>query len=140
VRAAEPEPAKAAAGDQRAAEQPAPATKPAATHDDGAQPAPATPCGEKGQPMCPLQAWMERNLQKPLDDGDLAAVAQGLGRVPKLVPDPSWNAGADGWSAMADAGSAAAQRGDADAVKQSCKSCHKTWRRKYKETFRHRPI
>ena len=108
VRAAEPEPAKAAAGDQRAAEQPAPATKPAAMHDDGAQPAAVTPCGDEGQPMCPLQAWMERNLQKPLDDGDLAAVAQGLGRVPELVPDPRWNAAADGWSAIADAASAAA--------------------------------
>jgi hypothetical protein len=120
------------------AQQPAAAREAAA-----AQPAPAAaaaPCGEKGQPSCPLQAWMEKNLQKPLDDGDLEAVALGLGRVPKLVPDPSWNAGGDGWSAIAESGAAAAKRGDIDATKQSCKSCHKTWRRKYKEGFRHRPI
>jgi 2-oxoglutarate dehydrogenase E2 component (dihydrolipoamide succinyltransferase) len=132
ARAPKPEPARTQVAEQPAAEQPA-----------TAQPAPAavaTPCGGKGQPSCPLQAWMEKNLQKPLDDDDLAAVALGLGRVPKLVPEPSWNAGDDGWSAIAESGAAAAKRGDVGATKQSCKTCHKTWRRKYKEGFRHRPI
>jgi hypothetical protein len=119
--------AEAAPGDTKAAQP-------------GAAPAAATPCGEEGQPQCPLQAWMERNLQTPLDDGDLQQVARNLARVPKLVPDPSWNRPGDGWSALAESGAQAAQRGDIEAVKQSCKSCHKTWRRSYKERFRQRPI
>jgi hypothetical protein len=83
---------------------------------------------------------MDRHLQRPLDDGDLAKVAQGLARVPKFVPDPSWNTGAQGWSTIAEGAAAAAKQGDLAAVKQSCKTCHKTWRNKYKASFRLRPI
>jgi hypothetical protein len=100
----------------------------------------ATPCGEKGQPDCPLQGWMDENLQAALDAGDLAKLARGLAHVPKLVPDSSWNAGPQGWSTIAEAGAAAAKSGDGDAAKQSCKSCHKAWRSKYKASFRPRAL
>lgn len=98
------------------------------------------PCGEKGQPRCPLQAWMEDNLQGAIDRGDLAAVAKDLTKAARFAPDPSWNAGQTGWSALAESGAAAAARGDLDATKLTCKSCHKTWRNKYKQSFRHRPV
>lgn len=107
-------------------------------------PAPATsagPCGEEGQPMCPLQAFMERFVQKPMDEGDLEAVAKGLARAAKLAPDPSWNAGgAAGWSAIAQAGVDAANAGDTAAAKQTCKTCHKAFRSKYKADFRTKPL
>jgi hypothetical protein len=83
---------------------------------------------------------MERNLQQPLDGEDLARVALGLRQVPKLVPDQSWNAGAQGWGSIAQAGAASASAGDMAAVKQACKTCHKTWRNKYKASFRLRPL
>lgn len=123
--------AKEAAPAERGADTPA---------GEPATGAAAAPCGEKGQPPCPLQGWMERNLQKPLDDGDLARVAKSLARVPKLVPEPSWNEGEQGWSKIADGAAAAAKAKDADAVEQGCKTCHRTWRKKYKQSFRLRPV
>jgi cytochrome c553 len=83
---------------------------------------------------------MEEHLQAALDAEDLPAVAKGLIRVASLTPDPSWNAGAQGWSALANNAADAAKQGDVAAVKAACKSCHKAWRAKYKQTFRLRPI
>jgi hypothetical protein len=91
--------------------------------------------------MCPLQGWMNRNLQKPLDAQDLAAVARGLQRIPALVPDPTWNDdGTTGWSSLAQAAASAAKAGDLDGTKAACKTCHRTWRKSYKDTFRLRPV
>ena len=100
----------------------------AATYDD------------EGQPPCPLQGWMERNVQKPLDDGDFARLAQALARVPRFAPDPSWNDGEQGWSKLAEVAAAAARAKDGDAIEQSCKGCHRAWRKKYKQEFRLRPV
>jgi hypothetical protein len=127
-----PEPA---AAKQRAASAEQPIAEPPAS-----KAAAVGPCGEEGQPACPLQGWMERHLQQALDDGDLGKVAQGLARVPKFVPDPGWNSGEQGWTTIAETGAAAARQADASAVRQSCKTCHKTWRSKYKASFRQRPI
>lgn len=90
--------------------------------------------------MCPLQAFMERFVQKPMEDGDLDAVGKGLARAAKLAPEPSWNAGAAGWSAIAQAGAEAASQGDEAAAKQSCKTCHKAFRAKYKAEHRAKPL
>jgi outer membrane biosynthesis protein TonB len=98
------------------------------------------PCGDKGQTPCPLQGWMEHNLQQPLDAGDLARVAAGLTRVVHFAPDASWNAGAAGWDKIATDAAAAAKAGDAARVKQACKTCHKAWRAKYKASFRQRAV
>jgi len=118
-----------------------PATKPAEPAAAPAHPASAaTPCGEEGQPMCPLQAFMERNVQTPMEAGDLTAVGKGLARAAKLVPDASWNAGPSGWATIAQAGADAAAAGDAVAAKQSCKTCHKAFRNKYKAEFRTKPL
>ena len=99
-----------------------------------------TPCGDKGQPRCPLQAWMEDHLQAALDKSDAAALAKGLARAARFAPDPGWNAGEQGWSTLADAGAAAAEGGDLEAARKACKACHKAWRSKYKQTFRARPV
>jgi len=119
---------------------PEPATPPkaetkaeVAATDDG-------PCGEDGQPMCPLQAFMERTLQHAMEIEDLPALAKGLSRAAKLAPAPSWNEGASGWSAIALAGADAAAAGDAAAAKQSCKTCHKAFRKDYKAEFRKKPL
>jgi hypothetical protein len=97
-------------------------------------------CGEKGQPDCPLQGWMDKNLQAPLDAGDLAKVAAGLEKAAGMAPDPKWNDGPNGWTKLAKDGAAAAKAGDAAGAKASCKSCHKAWRNQYKKEFRTKPV
>lgn len=97
-------------------------------------------CGEKGQPNCPLQGWMEKHMQEPFDNKDLKKVAESLETAAGFVPDPKWNDGATGWSKIAKDGAAAAKAGNFEAVQQSCKSCHKAWRSKYKKEHRMRPV
>jgi hypothetical protein len=83
---------------------------------------------------------MEDHLQAALDDKDAPALAKGLARVASFVPDPSWNAGAQGWGSLANVAADAAKSSDIAATQAACKSCHKAWRSKYKSTFRTRPI
>jgi hypothetical protein len=127
---------------ERALEQRAQAAHDSPTHAAPTSSVPVQPaaCGEKGQPQCPLQAWMERNLQRPLDAGDTAKVASGLAHVAKLVPDPGWNAGPQGWFTLTRTAEQAAQRGDVALLQRACKACHKAWRRQYRADFRHRAL
>ncbi|MDH5671009.1 MAG: hypothetical protein OEZ06_02610 [Myxococcales bacterium] len=97
-------------------------------------------CGEKGQPACPLQGWMEKNVQEPMDKGDLKAVGKALEKAAAFAPDPKWNDGDKGWSKLAKEGAAAAAAGDEKAAKKSCKTCHKAWRKQYKEKFRKKAV
>jgi hypothetical protein len=98
------------------------------------------PCGEKGQPHCPLQGWMEKNMQEPFDKKDLKGVAAALEKAAKFAPDPKWNDGPNGWAKLANDGAAAAKKGDFDATQNSCKACHKAWRNEYKKSHRKAPI
>jgi len=100
----------------------------------------ADTCGEQGQPACPMQAWMEKFANPPIDDKDLKALEIVFERSAKLVPDPKWNEGDTGWAKLAHDGAAAARSGDFAEAKKLCKSCHKVWREKYREQFRTRPI
>ena len=85
---------------------------------------------------CPLHDWMEKELGGPMDDGDLKKVAASFEKLAGLAPDPKWNDGENGWKKLATAGVTAAKAGDAKAAGAACKSCHKTWRKEYKEKFR----
>jgi hypothetical protein len=98
------------------------------------------PCGEDGQPECPLQAFMEHKVDDVMESGDLDKLAAALKHVADLAPDPSWNSGAQGWAAISNAGAAAASGGDAEGARASCKGCHRAWRKKYKESYRARPL
>ena len=132
-------PAAETAAPPKPAEPAAPAVAPAPAAPTA--PTAATPCGEKNQPRCPLQGWMENHLQSAVDESDLASVEKGLTQLARLAPDHSWDTGNTGWSTLAKTGAAAAANGDMNAVKQTCKTCHKTWRSKYKQSaFRSRPI
>jgi cytochrome c556 len=97
-------------------------------------------CGEKGQPSCPLQGWMEKHMQEPFDSKDLKVLAASLETAAGFAPDPKWNDGATGWAKIAKDGAAAAKAGNFDAVQQSCKSCHKAWRNQYKKEHRMKPV
>lgn len=97
-------------------------------------------CGEKGQPSCPLQGWMEQNMQTAYDKEDLKALEAMLAKVPEFVPDPKWNEGDQGWSKIATDGAAKAKAGDFKGVQATCKGCHSAWRKKYRAEHRPRPL
>lgn len=93
-------------------------------------------CGEKGQPPCPLQGWMEKEMDPLVEKGDLKALAVAFEKVSKMSPDPKWNAGDPSWAGISKAGADAAKKGDMAEAKAQCKSCHKAFRNKYKTSFR----
>jgi hypothetical protein len=97
-------------------------------------------CGEKGQPSCPLQGWMEKNMDPASEAGDTKALATAFEKAAGFAPDPKWNDGDTGWSKIAKDGAAAASKGDLAAAKKECKACHKAWRDKYKQTYRMKPV
>ena len=97
-------------------------------------------CGAKGQPSCPLQGWMEKNMDAAVEKKDAKALAAAFEKSVGFVPDPKWNDGENGWEKVAKAGAAAANGGDIAAAKKECKTCHKAWRDKYKKEFRMKPV
>ena len=97
-------------------------------------------CGDKGQPPCPLQGWMETNVQGPMEKGDLKKVAESLEKAARFAPVADWNKGDKSWEKTAKAGAAAAKAGDKKALKASCKTCHKAWRKEYKKSHRERAV
>lgn len=97
-------------------------------------------CGGKGQTPCPLQGWMEKNMQTFVDKNDAKGLAPAFEKVAKLVPDPKWNTGDPNWAAISKTGADAAKAGDIAAVKATCKSCHKAFRDKYKAEHRMKPV
>ena len=100
----------------------------------------AAACGGKGQPSCPLQGWMEKEMDPLVEKGDTKGLAVAFQKVVKFAPDPAWNTGDQGWAAIAKAGEAAAAKGDLAAAKATCKTCHKAFRDKYKKSFRTQPL
>jgi hypothetical protein len=99
-------------------------------------PSQAGECGKPGQPPCPLQDWMRKNVAAALAANDAAALSAALDKAAKLTPDPAWAS----WSSAASSGAAAAKKGDIAGARAACKSCHDTWRATYKAQFRMRPI
>lgn len=97
-------------------------------------------CGAKGQPSCPLQGWMEKNMDPAVEKNDTKALEKAFEKAAGFAPDPKWNEGADGWSKIAKEGAAAAKSGDMAAAKKTCKTCHKAWRDKYKAEHRMKPV
>jgi hypothetical protein len=100
----------------------------------------AEACGDKGQPECPLQGFMSKNLQDPLDAANTSLVGKNVTRVADFVPDPTWNTGNNSWSSLVQGVATAAESGDVDSTREACKNCHRAWRKRYKDEFRHRPL
>ena len=93
-------------------------------------------CGKPGQPPCPLQDWMRKNVAGALAASDAAALSVALGKAATLAPAPAWAS----WATAATAGAAAAKKGDIAGARAACKSCHDAWRTTYRDKFRMRPI
>lgn len=123
------EPEKSATSEAPVAASEAPAS---------ADQAPATgkpPCGKKGQPDCPLQGWMKKNLKAALKEDDLAKVAEGLDKVASHAPD-----GYDDWKEIAMNGAKVARDNDTKGVKRQCKSCHDKYQKRYRKERRTEPL
>jgi cytochrome c556 len=79
-------------------------------------------------------------MEGPEEKGDTKALAAAYEKLAAMAPDPKWNEGESGWAAISKAGAEAAKKGDMVAAKAQCKSCHKAWRGKYKDSFRSKPL
>ena len=102
----------------------------------GEMPAQSGACGKPGQPPCPLQDWMRKNVAAALATNDAAALAVALEKSAQLSPDPAWAS----WVSAASSGAAAAKKGDVAGARAACKTCHDAWRTAYRDQFRTRPI
>ncbi len=96
-------------------------------------------CGEKGQPDCPLQGWMNKNIKNVKATGTKEQLAKNLALIPTLAPkaEPKW---AEEWRKIADAAVKAVEAGDKDGINASCKSCHDKYRDEYKKKYRKLPL
>ncbi|MDD9945843.1 MAG: hypothetical protein OXU20_32665 [Myxococcales bacterium] len=101
---------------------------------------PGDKCGGKGQAPCPLQGWMEKEVQGPFEAKDYKKLAAALEKAAKFAPDPAWNKGATSWEKLAKESAKAASGGDLKTIKKTCKACHKAWRKKYKASHRMRKV
>ena len=97
-------------------------------------------CGEKGQPLCPLQGWMEKNLESAMDTEDFGKLTANLRKAATLTPDASWNTDDPAWNTIAKEGADAAANKDMAGVRASCKACHRAFRKRYKTEFRTKPL
>jgi hypothetical protein len=95
----------------------------------------AAECGTKPQPDCPLQAWMKANMNPPIAAADTAALAVALEKSVAHGPPGYTN-----WASIAKDGAKAAKAGDLPAAKQSCRTCHDQYKKKYKTELRARKI
>jgi hypothetical protein len=91
-------------------------------------------CGGKGQPACPMQAWMKATITPAVASGDWAAVAKGIDYIAAHGPSEFSE-----WAAISKKGAAAARAGDVEGVKASCKACHDLYKAKYRAEMRDRP-
>jgi hypothetical protein len=104
-------------------------------------PAPAVvACGGAGQPRCPLDAWMEENVEPAAERGDLSRLAELYTKMAGFAPDPSWNTGDNSWRAIAEGAAAKARAGDMRGARSACKSCHQAWKERYRNEFRARAL
>jgi hypothetical protein len=93
-------------------------------------------CGAAGRPDCPLQAWMDSNMNAALSNEDYPAMARGFRQ---LADDPP-SSGFSGWGYVAGTGAEAAERQDQTGVRAACDGCHEDYREQYRRTIRHRPL
>lgn len=126
---ATPKPAEPAAASAEPAAPPAPVESAAAAPSASA--GDPGPCGEKGQPDCPLQSFMKQEMKPALKGGEFEKLAAALEKVSKVPPQ-----GYDEWTKIALSGVEAAKKQDEAAAKKVCKTCHDKYEDKFKEEHR----
>jgi hypothetical protein len=91
-------------------------------------------CGAAGQPLCPLEAWMEAELSAPLQSRDWDHLSRSLKRLAADAP-----AAYPRWADWTLAGLRASLVKDRAAVNASCEACHKAARDDYRRRMAGRP-
>ena len=97
--------------------------------------APSAACGRPPLQSCPLQQWMDANLASAFREGRMDRMVGPLETLAAMAP-PEYAS----WKATALAGAAAAAHGDRNGVRDSCGSCHDTYRAAYRTAMRARPL
>jgi len=100
-----------------------------------AQPPSPRPCGNAGEPECPLQAWMDDRLNTELAEGNYPQLARSLRALAQDAPAELHN-----WRRWAELAASAAADGDGDGVRSACSGCHDEHRRAYRKLMRGRPV
>jgi hypothetical protein len=93
----------------------------------GLEPVLVTPCGDKGLPDCPTQAWMKSTLQPFVLSNDGARLAEAFEHLAAAAPD-----GYTEWASISRSAAKAASSGDLTAAKQSCGDCHSRYRARFR--------
>lgn len=96
------------------------------------------PCGAKGYPDCPMQAWMKQSLTPPLMSQDWQGLAAALERCADVAPPDAQKNGYANWVSISKDGANAARAAELDAVKAACRGCHEQYRDKYRSDTRTR--
>jgi hypothetical protein len=78
---------------------------------------------------------MKANMAPATASSDGPALAKGLDYIAAHAPP-----GMPNWSSIAKAGATKARAGDIDGAKASCKTCHDSYKAKYKTEVRDRPF
>jgi hypothetical protein len=93
------------------------------------------PCGDKGLPDCPTQAWMKAALQPFVMANDTPRLAEAFEHLAKAAPT-----GYADWASISRAGAKAANAGNLAAAKQSCGDCHNLYRARFRGELRHEKL
>lgn len=97
-------------------------------------------CGGEGRPKCPLEAWMETNIEAAAENGDLPRLAELYTKIAGWAPNPAWNSGPTSWRAIAETAATKAREGDTRGARAACKQCHRAWRDRYRAEYPGRPV
>jgi hypothetical protein len=92
-------------------------------------------CGQDGLPECPLQAWMDQEINAFYNTRAQTDLAAAFRFLAKLAPS-----GYPDWAPWAEGGAAAADKGDFRLAKRACNGCHHDYRERYRGELRSRPL
>jgi hypothetical protein len=81
--------------------------------------------------LTPLGKWMKPNMGAALAGQDFDTLQKNFDFVSGKAPSADYGQ----WATFAKNGSAAAGKKDIAAVKAACKSCHDTYKEKYRKEF-----
>jgi hypothetical protein len=96
---------------------------------------PEPPCGDKPLPRCTLRTWMKAHSTPAMNNHDFDALATVLDKVATMAPP-----GYPNWASISRDGASAARALDLEAVRASCRSCHRQYKDRYKKELHDRPI
>jgi hypothetical protein len=96
---------------------------------------PTPACGQDGLPECPLQGWMDQEINAFYNTRARTELAAAFRFLARLAPP-----GYPDWAPWAEGGAAAADKGDFGLAKRACNGCHDDYRERYRTELRSRAL